>query len=105
MSVTLYDDPGGEFYSQHIGYFPDYGDGSSAANLDYYAMGDSGYTWNNEVSSLYSSTGIVVFEGPGYTGDSAYFTGGFIDVHELEDYGIADNSISSFYTVEPLYLA
>lgn len=60
-------------------------------------MGYSGYSWNDQVSSLYTSTYLTVYEDAGYSGDYATLSPGYHDLDSLEDYGIANDSISSFY--------
>ena len=98
MSVVIYQhdfyDP--NFEDSYYGYFPGYG---YTPNLSNYAMGDSGYTWNNQVSALYSTSYLKVFEGENYTGDYANLGPGFHDLANLASYGIENDDISSFYVV------
>jgi hypothetical protein len=93
MSVTIYQDDG---FSGYAGYFPGYG---YTPNLSYYAMGYSGESWNDQVSSLYSSTYLYVFEDAGYSGDYALLSPGYHDLANLQAYGIDNDTISSFYAV------
>ena len=58
-----YDD---DFENSYYGYFPGY---ESMPNLSNYEMGDSGYTWNNQVSALYSTTYLKVFDPRAAKGD------------------------------------
>jgi hypothetical protein len=44
MSVTIYEHAD---FTGNVGYFPD---PASTPNLGNYAMGDSGYSWNDQVS-------------------------------------------------------
>jgi hypothetical protein len=94
MSVTIYEHADGSGYS---GYFPD---PASTPNLQNYAMGDSGYTWNDQVSALYTSTYLKVFDYATYddaSGASAVLPPGFHDFYSLNAYGIGSDEISSFY--------
>ena len=96
MSVTIYEDVGG---GGEVGYFPD---PASAQYLSNYSM-DFFYTWDNEISSLYTSTYLYVFEAPGFAYDysgeaaSAILPPGFHDLDDLNAYGISNDAISSFY--------
>ena len=89
----FYDD---DFENSYYGYFPGYG---SMPNLSNYEMGDSGYTWNNQVSALYSTTYLKVFEEEGHEGDYANLGSGFHDLANLASYGIENDDIASFYAV------
>jgi hypothetical protein len=93
MSVTIYQD---DYFSGYTGYFPGYG---YTPNLTNYEMGYSGETWNDQVSSLYTSTYLWVFEDANYSGDYAVLAPGFHDLANLQSYGIDNDSISSFYAV------
>jgi Peptidase inhibitor family I36 len=94
MSVTIYEHAD---FTGNVGYFPD---PASTPNLGNYAMGNSGYSWNDQVSSLYTSTYLKVFQDANY--DSSYgayaiLPPGFHDFYSLNDYGIGSDEISSFY--------
>ena len=93
MSVSIYQD---DYFGGYVGYFSGYG---YTPNLSYYSMGYSGYSWNDQVSSLYSTTPLYVVEDAGYSGDSAYLPAGSHDLASLESYGIDNDSISSFYAI------
>ena len=89
MSVTLYQDAGGYGYSDTFYY--------QTTNLENYAMTIFS-DWNDEVSSLYTTEDIYVYEDAYGGGDYALLEGGqFWDLDELEAYGIDNDSISSFY--------
>ena len=98
MSVTIYEDVGG---GGEVGYFPD---PAEAQYLWNYSM-DFFYTWYDEISSLYTSTPLKVFELPGFAedyagyADSAILQPGFHDLASLESYGIDNDNISSFYAL------
>jgi hypothetical protein len=68
---------------------------SNAYDLNSYHMGSYYFDWNDEVSSLYTSSSIYVFEGAGYSGFSALLAPGFHDLASLESYGIYNDSIPS----------
>jgi hypothetical protein len=89
MSVTLYQGADG------YGYYDDFD--AFVLNLENYAMTIFS-DWNDEVSSLYTTYDIVVYEDAYGYGDSAVLTGGYFwDVDEMEALGIDNDSISSFY--------
>ena len=98
MSVTIYEDVDGGGES---GFFPD---PAGAEYLWNYSM-DFFYSWDDEISSLNTSTSLKVFELPGYTvdytgyADYAVLPPGFHDLDDLNRYGIDNDSISSFYAV------
>ena len=56
-------------------------------------------SWNDQVSSLYTSTYLVVFEDANYEGDYAVLAPGFHDLASLSYYGIDNDTLSSFYAV------
>jgi hypothetical protein len=94
MSVTIYEHADGGGYS---GYFPD---PASTPNLQNYEMGNSGYSWNDQVSALYTSTYLTVFQDANYDdsyGAYAVLAPGFHDFYSLNAYGIGSDEISSFY--------
>jgi hypothetical protein len=92
MSVTLYDDAGGLYNSDSWLYFSD----GYATDLANYAYGDDGNTWDNDVSSFYTTEYLTVFEGRGHTGDYATFSPGFHNLDDLYAYGISNDEITSF---------
>jgi hypothetical protein len=86
MALTLYQDDGGGGYQQNV-YF-------NVSDLGDYYM--SWYSdWNDEVSSLYTSYYVYVYEDAGYAGDYTVLTPGFHDLDSLYDNGIDNDSISS----------
>ena len=90
MSLTFYqDDNAGGYEYYAVGNIYDFSD----RTMSWYS------SWNDEVSSLYTSTSIYVFEDAGYSGDGAILSAGFHDLDSLESYGIENDSISSFYTL------
>jgi hypothetical protein len=91
MSVTIYEDA---FFYCNQGYFPI----GYTPDLSNYEM-DADTTWNDQVSSLYTSDYLAVFEDAGYAGDSAILAPGYHSLASLLFYGIDDDSISSFYTL------
>jgi hypothetical protein len=98
VRIYQYDD-----YQGYSGYFPD---PSRTPNLGNYSMGYTGYSWDNQVSSLYTSTTLYVFEAPYYFGtdkgyDFAELPPGRFTTAELALYGIDDNSMSSFFFYVP----
>ena len=69
MSVTLYENDFFNYYDDgYVGYFPD---PAYTADLSNYALGYNGDTWDNDISSLYTSTYLSVFEEQNYGGDYA----------------------------------
>jgi hypothetical protein len=67
---------------------------SNAADLSNYDMGYFS-DWNDEVSSIYTDSSILVYEDAGYSGATAILAPGFHDLASLESYGIYNDSISS----------
>jgi hypothetical protein len=59
-------------------------------------MGNSGYSWNDQISSLYTSTPLLVAEDAQYQGFQAVLAPGFHPLESLERYGFYNDSISSF---------
>ena len=90
MSVRIFQDELGG------GYYGDFPDPAYTLNLGNYSMGNTGYTWNDQVSSLYTSTRLMVFEDADHTGYFAILPAGFHPLESLLAYGIDNNSISSF---------
>jgi hypothetical protein len=89
MSVTLYEDEGG------YGYYDTFYNG--VANLENYSMSLFS-DWNDEVSAIYTTVDIYVYEDAFGEGDSALLTGGYLwSTDDLADLGIDNDSISSFY--------
>jgi len=99
MSVVIYqhDFYDDDFDDSYYGYFPGYG---YTPNLSNYEMGDSGLTWNNQVSALYTFHYLKVFEEEGYQGDYAILAPGPHDLASLASYGIENDDISSFYALD-----
>ena len=102
MSVTIFendvsrgDDPG------YALYFGDYGYGSYTPNLAYYALGYDGNTWDNDVSALYTTDYLYVFEYTGFDRSGAYalLPPGYHNLDSLDAYGISNDEISSFFTI------
>jgi hypothetical protein len=93
MSVTIYEHA---FFYGEEGYFPV----GYTPDLSNYDMGDSGKTWNDQVSSLYTSDYLWVFEDADYSGDSALLAPGYHSLASLLFYGIDNDSISSFYPAD-----
>ena len=65
-------------------------------------MGDSGYTWNDQVSALYTSTYLKVFQDANYDynyGTYAILAPGWHDFYSLNYYGIGNDELSSFYAI------
>lgn len=98
MSVTIYEHAD---YTGAVGYFPDH---AYTPNLGNYMMGDTGETWDNNISSLYTSTPLFVYEGTYYDGDVAVLAPGFHDFYSLAAHGIENDDIGSFYAA-PYYAA
>ena len=90
MSVTIY-----EHYN-YTGYYAYFPDPAYTADLSNYAMGDYGDTWNNDISSLYTSTALIVYEDTGFGGDYAVLGPEYHDLDSLAAYGIENNDIGSF---------
>ena len=92
MSVTIWD---GAYFNGDRGYFP----AGYTDDLDKYTQPD-GQSWNNDISSLYTSTGLYVFDFKDYdrSGAYAYLAPGYWSAYDLAAYGL-DNDISSFYFV------
>jgi hypothetical protein len=89
MSVTLYQDAGGYGYYDTFSY--------ATSNLENYAMTIFS-DWNDEVSALYTTYDVYVYEDAYGGGDSALLAGGYFwDLDDLEAVGIDNDSISSFY--------
>ena len=93
MSVTIYEHA---FFYGEEGYFPV----GYTPDLSNYEMGDSGESWNDQISSLYTSDYLWVFEDAGYSGDSALLAPGYHSLASLLYYGIDNDSISSFYPAD-----
>jgi hypothetical protein len=100
MSVTIWQD---DHFSGNLGYFPfdSYTNpGYGYTNLSDHQMGYTGLSWNDQVSSLYTTTWLYVFEdapeAPGGT-DYALLPPGAHDLASLESYGVDNDSISAMY--------
>jgi hypothetical protein len=92
MSVTIYEH---HDFTGAEGYFPDraYTDALSRYSLGLFD------TWNDDISSLYTSTSLIVFEDEYFEGDSAFLEPGFHDLASLNSYGIENDDIGSFYAL------
>jgi hypothetical protein len=97
MSVRIHSDDLGRGYE---GNFPD---PAGTPNLGKYSMGDSGYSWNDQISSLYTSTPLLVAEDAQYQGFQAVLSPGFHPLESLERYGFYNDSISSFRALPEYY--
>jgi hypothetical protein len=86
MGLTIYQDDNFGGYQQEV-YFNVYDTG------DYYMSWYS--DWNDEISSLYTSSSIYVFEDAGYSGNYALLPAGYHDLDSLYAYGVDNDSISS----------
>jgi hypothetical protein len=91
MSVTIYEDDNGGGYSYQFFAAPE--DDLSDIFMNFYLY----QSWNDEVSSLYATESVTVWEDAGYQGDSATLLPGFHDLDDLNAYGIDNDSISSLY--------
>jgi Peptidase inhibitor family I36 len=91
MAVTIYEHYN---FTGHVGYFLDH---AYTPDLSNYAMGYYGDTWNNDISSLYTSTPLFVYEDTYYGGDYAILGPGFHDLDSLSAHGIENDDIGSFY--------
>jgi hypothetical protein len=88
MGLTIYQDDNFGGYQQEVFFNVD--------DLGDYSM--SWYSdWNDEISSLYTSSSIYVFEDAGYSGDYTLLPAGYHDLDSLNAYGIDNDSISSIY--------
>lgn len=86
MGLTIYQDDNFGGYQKDV-YFNTY-------DLSDYSM--SWYSsWNDEISSLYTSSAIYVFEDANLSGDYAWLPSGYHDLDSLYAYGIDNDSISS----------
>jgi hypothetical protein len=91
MPVTIWD---GDFYEGNQRYFP-YG---IAFDLSDYTQKD-GESWNNDISSLYTTDPLYVFDYKGLEGIGGYriLQPGYWSGPELADFGAFNNDISSFF--------
>ncbi len=91
MSVTVWD---GSYYNGDRGYFPV----GYTYDLDNYTQPD-GQSWNNDISSLYTTDYLYLFDYKGYdrSGSYALLSPGYWSASDLEYAGL-NNDISSFYT-------
>jgi hypothetical protein len=89
MSVTIWDY---DYFDGDSAYFP----AGYTPDLSNYSQ-DSGYTWDNDISSLYTTDTLYVFTGANYTGYMKVLEPGYHSGYELGFY--YNNTISSFYTV------
>ena len=96
MSVVLYEND--DFNTYDDGYALGFSDPAFTGDLSNYALGYDGDTWDNDVSSLYTTTSITVFEEQPYEGDYATLKRGFHDLASLSSYGIENDDIGSFIT-------
>jgi hypothetical protein len=83
----------------YAGFFPDH---ARTWDLGNYAMGYQGDTWDNNISSLYTSTALFVYEDTYYGGDYAILSPGLHNLDSLAAHGIEDNDIGSFYAAPPV---
>jgi len=91
MSVTIYEDDNFGGYSYEFFNAP-------VEDLNNYFMNFYVYDdWNDEVSSIYATESVTVWEDAGYEGDSATLLPGFHDLESLNSYGIDNDEISSLY--------
>jgi hypothetical protein len=90
MSVTIWD---GAYFNGDKGYFPN----GYTYDLDNYTQPD-GQSWNNDISSLYTTDYLYVFDYKDYdrSGNYELLSPGYWSAAELEDLGL-NNDISSFY--------
>ena len=96
MTVRIYEHAD---FTGNVGYFPD---PSGTPNLARYAMGDSGYSWHDQISSLYTSTYLAVFDFAYYDGAygaMAVLPPGYHDFYSLNAFGIGSDEISSFFAL------
>ena len=96
MAVTIWQD---DNYYGYSGYFPDH---ARTPDLSNYAIGYTGDYWGDDISSLYTSTTLIVYEGDNYTGDYAVLAPGYHDLASLASYGIENDDIDSFYAFPPV---
>lgn len=92
MPVTIYQD---DYFGGYDRYFRG---NASTPVLSYYSM-NAGPTWNDQVSSLYTSEYLKVFEDAGYAGNYAVLPPGCHTLASLSYHGVDNDSISSFYTL------
>jgi hypothetical protein len=99
MPVTIYEDVGGG------GEYGDFPDPAEAKYLWNYSL-DFFNTWDDQISSLKTTTPLKVFELPGFAednytgyGTSVVLPPGFHDLASLEAYDIGNDSISSFFAL------
>ena len=97
MAVTLYEND--DFNNYDPGYALGFSDPAYSANLSNYALGYDGNTWDNDTSSLYTTTALRVFEEQYGEGDSALLPPGHHDLADLYSYGIENDDIASFVAV------
>ena len=93
MSLRIYEDDNFEGYE---GYFPD---PAATYDLGRYDMGYFFADWNDQVSSLKTTTSLRVFEDVNYQGDYVDLPAGDHTLAELNAYGVDNDSISSFYAL------
>jgi hypothetical protein len=99
MSVTIWQD---DNFKGYLEFFAGYGD---TPNLSDHEIGYTGLTWNDQVSSLHSTTPLYVFEDSSaagdYAGDYALLPAGSHNLASLESFGIDNDSISAFFATYP----
>jgi hypothetical protein len=90
MPRRIYED---DNFGGYEGYFPD---PAVTNDLGRYDMGYFLADWNDEVSSLKTTTSLRVFQDVNFQGDYVDLPPGDHTLAELNDYGVANDSISSF---------
>jgi hypothetical protein len=95
MSVVLYENDDFNIYDD--GYALGFSDPAYTSDLSNYALGYGGNTWDNDTSSLYTTTYLAVYEEQNYGGDYAVLPPGSHDLASLNAYGIENDDIASFY--------
>jgi hypothetical protein len=93
MAVTIFQNYNGTGYH---GIFPS---PAYAYDMGNYDMGTVGATWAYNISALYTTTPLNVFDEPNFEGDAVYLPAGFFDLERLESLGVSNDSIASFVAV------
>jgi hypothetical protein len=91
MSVKIYSD---DNFDGYYGYFPS---PAVATDLGRYDMGYFFADWNDQVSSLKTTTSLRVYENIEFGSEYHDLPPGDFTLAELEDYGIANDSITKFF--------
>jgi hypothetical protein len=91
MSVKIYSD---DNFDGYYGYFPS---PAVANDLTRYSRGYFFGDWNDQVSSLKTTTPLRVYENIEYGSEYHDLQPGDFTLAELNDYNIANDSISKFF--------